>query len=583
MNKKTILLPILALAMALNAPAQIWKKKAKEEPAADTTAPKKEEEKKEKKEKSGGGFFQKVVGKLAKGAAKVGGGVTGATKSTADLSVVEPHIFLMNNLLPKEIGTIDMDFFNGWKSGGDFVGVMFMPKDRLFMYKMDGSIKMDGKDADYQSTGVYTKIFDPSSNARTLELETKTGQKARFTLKPNSNQIKLVSINNKTTNCDIDISKDFSIQVANYSSRPNALIKVRIVAQTIGIRTTYDVGNFNAAPSITIPGYILKHINSTNKGMNFKNCYLIVDDAALLELKDEAGGYSEPIKYIAMTSSALPVKLSADPKIFEGLEAEATEKFAAGKVDYSFAKPNAYNGRPLEQVKKIAVTTFAISGTTYFYDKKENKFLDQTTTKEAEFPQIPDAKLTAILEKMYPQLTKIIEEELGASFLPAETVTATKDYQSIARYSNSDANTKEHFSKAYKGLRQLPAVLPLAVTFSGENALFKATGANALLKVNLNLQISFDKKAILQPILEVELLGEKNGGDLGMSLTKYFTAEITGEGFPIKNKKEITDAVLDNEVVRMDDLLAMFRKGLQDLKAKEKANGEYAPIWNLQK
>lgn len=55
-------------------------------------------------------------------------------------------------------------------------------------------------------------------------------------------------------------------------------------------------------------------------------------------------------------------------------------------MKYAFIKPNAYNSRPLEQVKKIAVTTFALSGITYFYDIKDNKFLDQTREREVAFP-----------------------------------------------------------------------------------------------------------------------------------------------------------------------------------------------------
>lgn len=578
MRKKLLVLSIITLAMATTTKAQFWKKKDKDDPKTDSAAPPKEE-----KKKSGGGFFQKVVGKLAKGAAKVGGAATGATKTTSELSVIEPNIYLMSNLLPKEIGTLDMDFFNGWKGGSDLVGVMFMPKDRLFSYKVEGSIKMDGKEADYQTTGVYTKVLDPGPSSRTLEVETKSGQKARFTLQPNPNQVKLVSINNQTNNCQIDVNKDFSIQLSGYSTKPGALVKVRIVASAIGIRSTYDVGNFKPAGSITIPGYILKHINGSNKNMGYKNTYLIVDDAAIMEVKDEAGKYAQPVKYIAMTSSALPVKLSTDPALFEGLEAEGTEKLPSGKMEYAFTKPNAFNGRPMDHLGKIAVTTFAVSGTTYFYDKKENKFLDQTREKEAQFPQLPDAVWNNVLERMYPKLTQIIQEELGGSFLPPSAVPNTTEYQAIAPYANSDANTKEHFSKAYMGLKKIPDALPLAVMYTGEPALFKATGANALLKVNLNFQISFDNKPILQPILEVELLGEKNGGDLGLFMTKYFSAEITGEGFVIKNNKELTAEVFEKEVVRMDDLMATFRKGLQELKAKEKANGEYLPIWNLQK
>ena len=55
-----------------------------------------------------------------------------------------------------------------------------------------------------------------------------------------------------------------------------------------------------------------------------------------------------------------------------------------------------------------------------------------------------------------------------------------------------------------------------------------------------------------------------------MLLTKYFIAKITGEGYKIKNNKEIADAILDNDVVRMNDLLTMFKKGITGSESKRK-------------
>ncbi|MFT3679238.1 MAG: hypothetical protein QM791_03130 [Ferruginibacter sp.] len=573
--KKIFLLSIF-FGSITTADAQFWKKN-KDEAAPDSSGTKKEE-----KKSGGGGLFQKVVGKLAKGAAKLGGTMTGATKSTADLDAVAPYVFFSGNLLSKDIGTMEMDFINGWKDGGDLVGVMFMPTNRAFFYKIDGSVKIDGKDADYQSTGVYTKVFDGANASRTMEVETSSGQKAKFTLIPPKNKVKLVSINNKKENCEIDMNKDFSIQVENFSTQPGSLLKLRIVMQTIGIRSTYEVGNFKPAASITIPGYILKHINSGNKGMNFKNSYLIVDDAQMQEAKDEGGKYSTPLRYYTGTSAALPVKVVNESPILSGLTAAGEEKLALGKMKYEFTKPNAYSSKPFEQVKNVAVTSFAISGTTYYYDHSENKFLNTETTKSIDFPQIPDEKLDAILAGLYQQITTVLQEQFGATILAPEKVTSTKEYKALDRFSYDNSNTSEHFTRSYKGLQPLATIIPLATAMSGESALFAATGANALLKVKLDLQISFDNKPILKPIMTVELAGDKNGGEFGLMLTKFFTAKIEGEGYRIKSGVQVTDAVL-NEIVRQDDLVAQFKKGLQEIIAKEKQNGEYVPIWNLQK
>ena len=374
-----------------------------------------------------------------------------------------------------------------------------MPADKLFFYKLDGSVKIDGAAADYLAAGSYSKIFKGSNNNKTSELETRIG-KAKFVLTPNKNKIKVVSFNNTKDNFKLDMNKDFSIQLENFSTRPGAMIKIKVAATTPDLRGLYDIGSFKPAASITIPGYILKHINTPNKGMSFKNCYLVIDYVELKEATDEGGKYKTPVKYLAGNSFAIPVKVTNDASAYFGFTARAEEKLPLGKINHEFVKQNAFFARPTEQAKKIAVTTFAITGTTYYYNEKEDKLMQTRTDKELTFPQIPDATLNDILEKMYPQVTKKFQEELGATFMSPEAVTATKDYRSLDRYSYSDENTEENFSKSYKGLHPLPSTVLLAATFNGGPALFSATGTNALLKVTLNLQVSWDNVPQMKPI-----------------------------------------------------------------------------------
>ncbi len=59
------------------------------------------------------------------------------------------------------------DFYNGWKEGGDLLGVMLMPKDKSFFYKLDGDVIMNGVKAEYQAAGAYTKVFDGSNANKT--------------------------------------------------------------------------------------------------------------------------------------------------------------------------------------------------------------------------------------------------------------------------------------------------------------------------------------------------------------------------------------------------------------------------------
>lgn len=71
----------------------------------------------------------------------------------------------------------------------------------------------------------------------------------------------------------------------------------------------------------------------------------------------------------------------------------------------------------------------------------------------------------------------------------------------------------------------------------------------------------------------MDLIGANNGTTYP---TKYFTANIIGKG--VRTKENITPAELD-KIVRRSDLVTQFRKGLQELKVKEKENGDYDIIW----
>jgi hypothetical protein len=133
--------------------------------------------------------------------------------------------------------------------------------------------------------------------SRLLELETSSGEKARFILQAKKNNIKLVSINGKSAGSAIDMSKDFTLQLQNYATAPGALIKLQITGQALGIRAWYDLGYFKPAANVTIPGNIIKH--AAAKGINFKNTYLQVSEIELAQAKDEIGRYKQPLYYYA--------------------------------------------------------------------------------------------------------------------------------------------------------------------------------------------------------------------------------------------------------------------------------------------
>ena len=589
-TQRFMLTAILVIAVSfnalnpLNAHAQIWKKKGetKTETTDSTAAPQEK-----KKGFSFNSLKQKAIGGIAKLGAKMtaGTGMMGSS-TTADLNVVEPYVYLMSNMLPKEMGTLDMDFFNGWKTGGDLLGVMFVPNNRAFTYKIDGNVMLDGANGDYQSTGLYTKVFDHNTQKRTLEVASTNGQKAKFSLEPNKNTVKLVSINGQKSNCTIDITKDFTLEIADYT--PGNYVSIRIVGTTLGIRSTYPLATVKAAPKITLPGYLLKHLGTTNN-LNFKNSWLIIDDAQIKDVKDETGFYKALVKYFAMTSAALPVTFTPELEVVKPLKAKGETNAATGKLIYDFSKANAYNSRPFSQLDKTVVTTFAMSGRTEASaETTENN--GNTITECSNYIRLsfPDAKIDAILKQLYDGFTKVLAEELNTTVLPAKTALQSQEYKNYEAYTEPNKNISEAFSRSYEGLQRFSIMAPLTLSFSGTNNIFAETNANAQFKFTLDIDLKMSAKTDPQmiPKLKVELLGKKHDM-FALSTTQYFKGEIEGSGITVKGKdvKAMNkgDVSLLDKIVRADDFVSVFRKALQDLKAQEKANGQYEKVWDLQK
>jgi hypothetical protein len=264
-----------------------------------------------------------------------------------------------------------------------------------------------------------------------------------------------------------------------------------------------------------------------------------------------------------------------------GLTAKGQDKFEDGAVQYEVKKPNAFSSRPLSKVKKIGVVSFSLRGILYDY-KSSTKynigdFSYTTTTQTLKFPQLSNQMWDDVLANLYKDFTKVLEEELNATVLPIETIKNTDEYKRMDDYSKDDANTSVAVSRGYKGLKVISAFVPLTEGW-GENSnyskLLTATGADAILKLTLDLQIAGDGNyAVLVPKIAMELGGATNGSKFP---TKYFTASIIGKG--VRTKENITASELD-KIVRRSDLVTQFRKGLQEIKAKEKDNGDYNIIW----
>jgi hypothetical protein len=178
----------------------------------------------------------------------------------------------------------------------------------------------------------------------------------------------------------------------------------------------------------------------------------------------------------------------------------------------------------------------------------------------------------------------VVESEFKASVLPVEKITGSPSYKTITAFANDDASTKVEFEETYRNTKVISAFMPIAEGYgvNGVNQrIMNETGADALITLTLDLQLAEEaggSKMLMIPKLAFEISGKSNGRSTN---TKYVTGTV--ESTTVSSfEKSITPAELGS-LIRKSDLLAAFRKTLQDMKAQEIANGDYEVVWNLQK
>ena len=201
-----------------------------------------------------------------------------------------------------------------------------------------------------------------------------------------------------------------------------------------------------------------------------------------------------------------------------------------------------------------------------------------TTTKTLQFLQLQNEQWDSLFNELYKQLTQVITEEFNKPLVPQEKITATDAYARMNEFSKDDENTSVQLSRSYKGLKVISNFVPVYEQWGPNNNVSKLitqSGANALLKTTLDLQVAWDgNSGVLVPKLATELLGTTNGD---MYPPKYFSSLIIGKGYKLNDIKVGSQLTT---VIRIDDLVTQFRKGLQALKQKEKENGDYNIIWD---
>lgn len=568
-----LILSLCFLVSASVSEAQFWKKDKTE----TTTEVKKDESKK------GGSIFQKAMSKVTKLVGNLAGELGGSVAETPSLDNVEVLASVGTNIFPRDLGLATNDFLKGeWVDNGDFTMLMLSSPNGFQFFKYAGTIKLNGKELKHQSFGIHTAVEAPNSGNKKISFEKNGVEEGSFTIPPPAKNIQLLSINGAKSSINIDLTKDVVLELANYTTGPDALIRVDIVTSIIGMRSLTMAAYVKPAPKVVIPAAAFRNIETQNKGIGFKNSYLMVSDQQLVKSIAQSGVFKEPIVAVTGSNAGMWVNVTNSPEIEKGIVFSEVDKVNGSELEVSVKKLNAAYAMPLSFAKKIAVASMSIQGTTQLYESKTNNWTKTETTKSIDFPQIPEEWLQEVLAGMYAQFTQATAAASNGQVLPENAIPSAPSYELVQDFFKDEMNTADQFLTVYKNLNPIKPLTSSSMRLFGENALLKETGADALLKVSIALQLSYDGKPAMTPYLTVEMDGVSNGGFRSfVGNTKYFSVTIKGAPYIIKKGKTLTKEEI-TKIVQVNDLAAAYKKALINLKEKEAAIGDYEIVWKLQ-
>ncbi len=549
---------------------------------------------------------QKLLNKLI---AKVAGASAPEATVVSKLSGLTPTIGFGSNLHPLELETIPQSFFPGWKTGADLIFVMLNSKDNSAFTKIDGTVTIDGKVAEYSTSGVYYIVSDPTNAPRKVELTTSSGEKSSFMLEPNKKQLKVKSINGLTEDIILDLTKNVEIEIDDSKIPENTLLKISIAMSQVGIKSTYDVCYIRKGSKIVIPAAAFRNINIKADG-KFKKSFISVGIDEDLQAQSINGTFTH-VNYLSTYSDGMFVSVKTEPEINLGLLVKGKDEPTNGTVTYEITKPNAFTSRPFSQIKKIGISSFVAKGITISatsvitQEKNLEKGEGQTTkTTTITFPKQSNEAWNSLLEKMYPEFTKVMQTEFSSSITEIDVVTKSTSFKKI-KSSLPTVNTEKEFSVGIRNTQETNyfSFLESFGINSIQEELFKETGTDALCTFTLELILGEDKgKAFITPKLTYQISGKINGTQTN---TTFITGFCLGKGIPSDligleiefnttggkgtNDKKV-HSVAGNisaqeleKLMRTSDLISSFTKSLKEMIAKEKANGDYEIVWDLQK
>jgi len=540
------------------------------------------------------GFFSKLGEKLTN---KIANTVVNLfTKKTSSIKDAIVTINYRCNLYPaairSEVTALDRAAADIWKDGIDIISVGLWGSKAGAIYELEGSVLVDNKPMTFKS-GVYQLVVK-DRKTHTIHIQTSTGEKADFTVKPQL-PIKIVS---PSKNESLNLTKDVNLKFDNPAGSEGSQISVSFYSHPgIAQYGLHTINYFKSLENITIP---YQNFSSNEDGgadyvtgssylvaerfsiespdvkniqdiqiISSYNDYVPVNVDKIGNVQIELGQYDFGNGYKRSTLNG--TNNSRNISIWKPGDINSTKNYVP---NVNLIKPDLTTAGYFSKIKKVAVIAFTTRGTELTqtvttggslttYSKGDNgdpnaafKHDKKITIElQKKFPDLPVEFWTQISDDLYAQVTEQFKTVFDIEIIPVEKVLAAPTYPFVPE--QTLVKDTMRFLYNYKGLKEIYgnyAGLYIAITnmtYNQKSRLLDELGVDAILIMDLDLTMrrNTDKVSvyvnnlfrtvsatvkynyILDPTFNFMLLGRPEGINGKPSL--YAVGWIIGKGTDI--------------------------------------------------
>ncbi|WOK06453.1 hypothetical protein RT717_25595 [Imperialibacter roseus] len=534
----------------------------------------------------------KLGEKIGKLTAKL---MTSKTSNLGEAAVLVHHINGMHTMEARISG--QEVYPEDFREGDVAVAIFFSKAEGLGMLNIDGSVTSEGKELTSTGLGYYMIELEPGDlSPKTVNVETVTGDKASFTIKPVPS-VKILSVNGSTSNAQIDLSKDIELVLENGSGHERSLLNVALVTDVAGARGFNYFASFKSTDKVIIPKEAFSNptisgsvngVGNYNQGEN----YLIVERYVQAPTDKQSTAAAE-LQSRAYGSMKVNVSGKQQESVYGSTSVKGKIDNPAGVLNFAASKPNAATGAPFSQGSKFAVSSLSVRGVLFKQEVDEsvsygyNTKITTTTTTTYQFPKLPDAFWDQLLSNMYADIVTMFREEFDIEMVPTEKLTASSYYKEF--YPVKEKNTDELIVKTYKNtVNMQPTKVAdifgsISTNLTSDRPiinLMKDADVDGLINVQMDLQIAGDDngKIILVPRLNFFIQGrEETYTNKDVQYGSGWVAASDGKPF---SESEFNDINALNSIVRKDDMMNALKDAMTRLREAEIERG-YDKIWAL--